>query len=105
MVWADKATGASSNFWARAIGWYGMALVDALDYFPEDHPARPEIVATLQRLCAGVVKHQDPQSGLWYQVVDQGGRKGNYLEATASCMFVYTLAKAVNHQYVSRDYM
>jgi unsaturated rhamnogalacturonyl hydrolase len=105
MVWADKTTGASSNFWGRAIGWYGMALVDVLDYFPEDHPARPEIITTLQRLCAGIVKHQDSLSGLWYQVVDQGGRKGNYLEASASSMFVYTLAKAVNRDYISRDYM
>jgi unsaturated rhamnogalacturonyl hydrolase len=104
-VWANKATGTSANFWGRAIGWYGMALVDVLDYFPKEHPARPEIIAILQELCAGVVKHQDPQSGLWYQVVDQGGRKGNYLEASASSMFVYTLAKAVNQNYISRDYV
>jgi unsaturated rhamnogalacturonyl hydrolase len=102
--WADKITGRSPNFWGRAIGWYGMALVDTLDFFPADHPARPEIIATLQRLCAGVVKYQDPRSGLWYQVVDQGDRKGNYLEATASSMFVYTLAKGVNRKYLSRDY-
>lgn len=104
-AWADKTTGASSNFWGRAIGWYGMALVDVLDYFPKDHAARPEIIATLQKLCAGVAKHQDPESGLWYQVVDQGGRKGNYLEASASSMFVYTLAKAVNRHYIPRDYV
>jgi len=105
MVWANKTTGTSANFWGRGIGWYGMALVDTLDYFPVDHPSRPEIIATLQKLCAGVVKYQDPQSGLWYQVVDQGGRKGNYLEASASSMFVYTLAKAVNRSYISREYI
>lgn len=104
-AWADKTTGVSPSFWGRAIGWYGMALVDVLDYFPKDHPARPEIIGTLQRLCAGVAKHQDPESGLWYQVVDQGGRQGNYLEASASSMFVYALAKAVNHGYISRDYI
>ena len=102
--WANKTTGTSPNFWGRAIGWYGMALVDVLDFFPSDHPARPEIIATLQKLGAGVVKHQDPQSGLWYQVVDQGGRKGNYLEATASSMFVYTLAKGVSQKYLPRDF-
>jgi unsaturated rhamnogalacturonyl hydrolase len=104
-TWANKETGASPSFWGRAIGWYGMALVDVLDYLPKDHPARPEIIAILQILCAGVVKHQDPASGLWYQVVDQGGRPGNYLEASASSMFVYTLAKSVNRRYVSRDYV
>jgi unsaturated rhamnogalacturonyl hydrolase len=102
--WSNKTTGASPNFWGRAIGWYAMALVDVLDYFPADHPARPEIIATLRKLCAGVAKYQHPASGLWYQVVDQGGRKGNYLEATASCMFVYAMAKGVNRGYLSHWY-
>lgn len=102
-VWANKETGASPNFWGRAIGWYGMALVDVLDYFPKDHPARAKIIATLQSLSAGVLQHQDPASGLWYQVVDQGGRPGNYLEASASSMYVYTLAKGVNHGYLPRN--
>ena len=103
--WAIKATGTSSNFWGRAIGWYAMALVDVLDYFPTNHPARPEIIATFQKLCSGVVKYQDPKTGLWYQVLDQGDRKGNYLEATASSMFVYAMAKGVNHGYLPRDYV
>jgi unsaturated rhamnogalacturonyl hydrolase len=103
--WADKSTGHSPNFWGRAIGWYAMALVDVMDYFPVDHPARPQIITTLQKLCAAMVKYQDPASGLWYQVVDQGGRQGNYLEATVSCMMVYTMAKGVNHGYLSRDYV
>jgi unsaturated rhamnogalacturonyl hydrolase len=103
--WANKTTGNSSNFWGRAIGWYGMAMVDVLDFLPANHPARSDIIATLQKLAAGVLKHQDRQSGLWYQVMDQGDRKGNYLEATASSMFVYTLAKGVNRGYLSRDYV
>ena len=104
-AWANKTTGTSPNFWSRAIGWYAMALVDALDYFPADHPARPELIALLQKVCAGVVRYQDPGSGLWYQVTDQGGRKGNYLEATGSSMFVYVLAKGINHGYLSREYL
>jgi unsaturated rhamnogalacturonyl hydrolase len=102
--WADPATGCSSNFWGRAIGWYAMALVDTLDYFPTNHPARPQIIAAFQKLCAGVVKYQDAKTGLWWQVMDQGDRKGNYLEATASAMFVYALAKGVNQGYLPRDY-
>ena len=104
-AWADKTTGTSSNFWGRAIGRYAMALVDVLDDFPKDHPSRPEIIATLKKLCDGVVKHQDPASGLWWQVVDQGGRPGNYLEASASSMFVYAMAKGVNRGCLSRDYV
>ncbi len=103
--WANKATGTSPNFWSRAIGWYAMALVDVLDYLPADHAARPDIIATLRKVAAGVERWQDAGSGLWYQVTDQGDRKGNYLEATASSMFVYALAKGVNHGYLPRDYV
>jgi unsaturated rhamnogalacturonyl hydrolase len=103
--WAIKATGTSSNFWGRALGWYAMSLVDVLDYFPTNHPARPEIIATLQKLCKGAVKWQDPKTGLWWQVLDQGDRQGNYLEATASSMLVYSMAKGVNRGYLSRDYV
>jgi unsaturated rhamnogalacturonyl hydrolase len=103
--WANKTTGTSPSFWSRAIGWYAMALVDVLDYLPADHPARPEIIALLQKVCAGVTRYQDADSGLWYQVTDQGARPGNYLEATGSSMFVYTLAKGINRGYLSRDYL
>ncbi len=103
--WADKTTGVSPNFWGRSMGWYGMALVDVLDFYPKNHPARKEIIALIKKLCDGIIKYQDKTSGLWYQVLDQGSREGNYLEATASCMFVYTMAKAINQGYLSRkDY-
>jgi unsaturated rhamnogalacturonyl hydrolase len=103
--WADPVTGRSANFWGRGMGWLAMAAVDVLDFLPADHPARPEMIALVQKIADGVVKHQDPKSGLWWQVLDQGGREGNYLEATASSMFVYTMAKAVNHGYLSRKYV
>ena len=91
--WADKQTGHSANFWARAMGWYGMALVDALDYFPANHPGRKTLQAILQRYAAAIQKVQDPATGCWWDVLDKPHEKGNYLEASASSMFVYTLAK------------
>ena len=103
--WANPATGRSSNFWGRAMGWYAMALVDVLDYFPEHHPRRGELLAILQRLATSVEKYQDRKSGLWYQVLDKAKAKGNYLEASASCMFVYALAKAVRHGYLPASYL
>lgn len=101
--WANPQTGCSSNFWGRAEGWYVMGLVDVLDFLPADHPARAALIATLQKTAQGIVKWQDPATGLWWQVMDQGGRPGNYLEATASAMFVAALAKGVNRGYLSRD--
>ena len=94
--WADKQTGHSPNFWGRAMGWYGMALVDALDYFPEGHPGRKTLEDILRRFAAPITKVQDPTTGCWWDVLDKPGEKGNYPEASASCMFVYALAKVVS---------
>ncbi|UEG52868.1 glycoside hydrolase family 88 protein [Mucilaginibacter daejeonensis] len=98
--WADKTTGRSPHFWGRAMGWYGMALVDVLDQMPLDHPKRPALLAILGRYATAVAKFQDKPTGLWYQVLDRATGKGNYLEASASCMFVYALAKGVRQHYL-----
>ncbi len=105
MEWADKKTGRSPHFWSRAIGWYAMALVDVLDYFPENHPARPRLVSYLRRLAPVIVRYQDAPSGVWYQITDLATRKGNYLEASASCMFVYALAKGVRMGYLASSFL
>ncbi|MCP2038818.1 glycoside hydrolase family 105 protein [Chryseobacterium sp. HSC-36S06] len=103
MPWADKTTGNSPNFWSRSLGWYAMALVDVLDYFPKDHPKRPQLIAYLNSLAKAVTKYQDA-SGLWYQVTDQGNRGGNYLEASGSSMFAYAFAKGANKGYLPDEY-
>jgi unsaturated rhamnogalacturonyl hydrolase len=98
--WASPDTGCSPHFWGRAMGWYAMALADALDFFPADHPRRQEILAIFERLAEAVARVQDQATGLWYQVLDQGGRAGNYLEASASCMFAYALARGARLGYL-----
>jgi unsaturated rhamnogalacturonyl hydrolase len=104
-TWANKQNGRSPNFWGRAIGWYAMALVDALDYFPPSHSRRKELVRILQQLSNSLQTFQDRETGLWYQVVDQGTRKGNYLEGSASSMFVYALAKGVRKGYLDNSFL
>ena len=103
--WADNITGRSPHFWGRAMGWYAWGLVDVLDYFPLNHPKRIELIGILQRLSEALVKYREPSSGLWYQVIDQGNRTGNYLEASASCMFIYSLAKGVHKGYLDNKYL
>jgi unsaturated rhamnogalacturonyl hydrolase len=98
--WADPATGCSPHFWGRAIGWYAMAIVDVLDCFPQDHPRRPELIAILARVVDAVAQVQDAATGLWWQILDHPGRPGNYLEASASAMFAYAIAKAVRGGYL-----
>jgi len=102
--WADKQTGRSENFWGRAMGWYGMALVDALDYFPKDQPYRDSLIQILNRYAEAVVKVQDKDSHVWWQVLDKASEPGNYQEASASCMFIYTLAKGVRKGYLPARY-
>jgi len=100
--WANKVTGTSPNFWGRAMGWYADALVDVLDYFPAGHPKRKELIAILNRLVTAVEKQQDPQTGLWYDVMNYTGpgKEKNYFEASASCQFVYAVAKGVRKGYL-----
>jgi unsaturated rhamnogalacturonyl hydrolase len=52
--WASQQTGTSPLFWARAMGWYADALVDALDWFPQDHPKRKDLIDILNRLVTAI---------------------------------------------------
>ena len=102
--WADPVTGCSPSFWGRADGWYAMAVVDILDYLPQDYSGRDTAIAIIQRLAEALKKVQDPASGVWWQVLDQGNREGNYLESSCSCMFVYALAKSIRKGYIDSSY-
>jgi unsaturated rhamnogalacturonyl hydrolase len=104
--WADKQTGLSSQFWARAMGWHMMALVDTLDDYPEENPlGRTLLRVALEKDAEAIVKVQDKQSGLWFQVLDKAAEKGNYIESSASCMFVYALARGVREGYLPAKYL
>jgi unsaturated rhamnogalacturonyl hydrolase len=103
--WADKTTGRSPHFWARAMGWYGMGLVDVLEIFPADHPKRNELVQILNRYAKAVSKVQDAKTGLWWDILDMPGRDKNYFEASASSMFVYAMAKGVRLGLLPQSYL
>lgn len=98
--WCDKETGCSENFWGRAMGWYVAAMVDVLEFFPEPHPDRAEIIGFLNACATALLNVQDEKTGVWYQVLDQGTRPGNYLEASCSCLFVYALAKGIRNGWL-----
>ena len=102
--WADPETGRSPEFWGRATGWFAMGLVETLDFVPTNHPRRGELVGILQRLAEAVVKVQDPNTGVWWQVLDKGGREGNYLESSASAMLTFALLKAARTGVIDGKY-
>lgn len=104
-AWCNPETGQSREHWGRAMGWYAMALVDILDYYPEKQPGRDSIVTILQSTCESIAEVMDPESRLWYQVLDKGDMEGNYLEASASMMFVYTFARGANKGYLPEKYL
>ncbi|WP_439488685.1 glycoside hydrolase family 88/105 protein [Algoriphagus sp.] len=100
--WADPKTGLSTNYWGRSIGWFAMAVVDVLDFLPADHPKRDDIIAIAQKLAKGIQRYQTKE-GVWYQVVDQGTREGNYLESSATGMFTYFLLKGAKKGYLDQN--
>ncbi len=102
--WADTASGVSPNFWGRAVGWYMMAAMDVLDEIPAAHPDRVALLEVVRELADAVARVQDPVSGLWYQVLDQPGRRGNYREASGSSMFVYAFAKGARKGWLEPRY-
>lgn len=118
-VWADPVTGASPHVWGRSLGWYAMALVDTLEllsrYYDNDTSSataygRKKEKATQQHLmtrftelAAAVVRAVDGGSGAWWQVMDQPGRAGNYIESSGSAMFAYALLKGVRLGYLSES--
>lgn len=121
--WADPDSGCSPHAWGRAMGWFAMSLVDVLDFIPSSEKAvRTELILLLNDVCDGIVSSQDPESGLWYQVLDATmrdddgnlttvgadvpeGAVGNYLESSVSAMFVRTLYKALRMNYISEEFL
>ena len=103
--WCNPETGQSKHFWSRATGWYMMALVDVLDYLPENHPERGAVIEKLNKLSEALLKVQDEETGLWFQVLDMGGREGNYIEASGSAMFIYAFAKGAKSGYLPEKFL
>lgn len=104
MFWCDPQTGLSAHAWGRANGWYAVALVEVLDYLPKSHPGYEVLVGQLNYLLDVLPKWADPQTGMWYQVLDCPGREGNYLEATCSIMFTYAFLKGLRMGYIDESH-
>ena len=103
--WADKVTGSSPEFWGRAFGWIGAALVDILDYMPEDCVYRDYFVENLKEYVETVIRWQDEKTGLWYQVLNKGNQEGNWVETSCSCLFIYTVCKGIRMGWIQPEYL
>jgi unsaturated rhamnogalacturonyl hydrolase len=103
--WCDPVTGQSHYPWSRAMGWYILAIEDILEYLPENHPDRASLIVILQNTCDALVKVRDPATGIWFQVLNQGGREGNYLEGSGSAMYAYAFARGAHKGYLDKKYL
>lgn len=105
MPWADVTTGQAPHAWGRAMGWYSMAIVDVLDFLPENQPGREEIITILRNMTDALAKIQDQKTGGWYQVLDRSGDPGNYIETSCTSMFTYSILKGVRKGYLDKRYL
>lgn len=104
-VWADKTTGLSGQFWGRGVGWLAMALVDVLDFIPEKNAEQRQVLLDMiNELAVSLVNFQDKETGTWWQIMDKPQALGNYRESSASAMFTYFFAKALNNAYLEPQY-
>ena len=99
--WADPITHCSPCFWSRGNGWALMAVVEVLEYLPDGHPQKINLIEIIQNQVQKIVAYQDLNTGLWFTIIDQGNRYGNYIETSASSMFVYGIRKGINKSKLS----
>lgn len=98
-VWANEDRGHSPEIWDRAVGWYVMALVDILEIMPSKYSST--FLAQIQPLAESLRDAADPDAGVWWLVMSQPGREGNYFESSGSVMFVYAMLKGIRLGYIS----
>ena len=104
-TWIEPGTKHSKFIWCRAMGWFGMTLIETLEILPKNHPQRSQLIAQVAQLVKAWAKYQDKNTGLWYQIVDKGDLPDNWLETSSSSMYSYVTAIAAQRGYVDKSYL
>lgn len=97
---SDDSTNGVAH-WGRANGWVIVAHVELLKNLPESHPQREKVLDILKQQINGVARYQS-ESGLWHQILD---KQDSYLETSATAMFVFGIASAVNEGWIPERYI
>lgn len=98
---ANSAEDVCAFHWTRAMGWYGMAMVDVMEVLPESYMEARK--AALKTFVDGMLKYQD-ESGLWANVADWKITETNRLEVSGTSMIVYTILKGVRNGWLDASY-
>ena len=101
--WADKNTGLAPEVWSEGLGWFAVLIADVFDFLPENQNGRDFLLVALQKLCTGLKNSQDPETGMWCQVVDKCNEPGNWNETSGTGMFIYLLQKSIDKGYISKS--
>ncbi|PYH49559.1 cell wall glycosyl hydrolase YteR [Aspergillus saccharolyticus JOP 1030-1] len=106
--WSNKTTGASPYVWDRALGWYHMGLVELLYNTDEfgilNQTQRDDAYKKYYNLANTIINDVDEATGCWWQVMEHGGEKGNYIETSGSAMFTYSILKGVRLGYLTGNH-
>ncbi|MDE7094922.1 MAG: glycoside hydrolase family 88 protein [Anaeroplasmataceae bacterium] len=102
--WCDKKTGLSKSHWLRAMGWYIISLIEILSIMDNTHKDFEFYKALFIEAIDGILLYQDKETKLFYQVIDQMNRKGNYLETSGSSMVAYALLKGSRIGILNKQY-
>lgn len=95
IFWADPESGCSQNFWLRSNGWYLMSIVDTMEAMSKAiFEYYMELGSIYKEGIKGILNYQDPDSKLFYQVIDHPEVDGNYLETSGSAMIAASIFKA-----------
>ncbi len=95
--WNANNPDAPRFYWGRANGWAVLTMSDLLDVLPKDHPGYPKVLAQLRTALRGIAEQQSGE-GLWHQMLD---RHDSYLETSASAIFTYVIAHAINEGWIN----
>lgn len=90
--WVEAMEPHPAFHWGRANGWAILTMCEVLDVLPQNHPKRGDILNLLKAHAAGLASRQH-HDGYWHQLLD---RDDTYLEASATAIYTYCLAHAVN---------
>ncbi len=96
--WIEGMSEHPNYHWARANGWAVLTMSDVLDIVPESTTGWNDVLEQLRTTLQGLAPYQAP-NGLWHQLIN---RDETYLETSASAMYVYCIAHAINKGWIDR---
>ena len=95
-VWANKQTGLSPEVWSEGMGWYTLVVPELLAVLPKTHKDYHAILKIYTDMSKGIKDYQDKQTGGWFFIVDKASNPLNFIDASGTAMFLYSIQRGIN---------